>query len=349
MTRKGWILLGVLALVVGLPACADGGAADADTKKADGDVAAYVDGEPITVAEVEKEVSAQLRELAQREYDLRRDTVSAIVLERMVTEMAAAEGLTREQFLQREIEARATPPTAEEIKAVYEQYKDQPALAGKTLEEATPLIAPQVQRQKLGQAQAAYAQELLAKKDIKFVMEPPRVALSIPDGEPSKGPADAPITFVEYSDFQCGYCKRAHPMIKTLLEEYGDKIRFVYRDYGIPSHTRARASAEAARCAGDQDKYWEYFDHLMEQSGSLDDADLAKRATDLGLDMAAFQGCLDSDRHVPAVDAAFESAGELGIGGTPTFFINGRMIVGARPIEDFRDVIDEELARLNPS
>ena len=348
MTRRRWVLLGVLALVVGFPACADGGAADANTKKDDG-VAAYVNGEPITVAEVEKEVGAQLRELAQQEYDLRRDTVAAIVLEKMVSDLATAEGLSREEFLQREVTARAVPPTAEEIKAVYDQYKDQPGLAGKTLEEATPMIGQQVQRQKLGQAQAAYARELLAKTDIRYVMDPPRVALSIPDGEPSKGPAGAPITFVEYSDFQCGYCKRAHPMIKTLLAEYGDKIRFVYRDYGIPAHDRARASAEAARCAGDQDKYWEYFDNLMEQSGSLDDADLAKRATDLGLDMAAYQGCLDSDRHVPAIDAAFESAGELGIAGTPTFFINGRAIVGARPIEDFRTVIDEELAAANPS
>ena len=348
MTRRGWILLGVLALVVGLPACADGGAANADTKKDDG-VAAYFKGEPITMAEVEKEVAGQLREIDQREYDLRRETVAAIVLERMVNEMATAEGLTREQFLQREIQARALPPTAEEIKTVYDQYKDQPGLAGKTLEEATPLIAPQVQRQKLAQAQAVYAQELLKTADLRYVLEPPRVELSIPDGEPSKGPASAPVTLVEYSDFQCGYCKRVHPTIKTLLEEYGDKIRLVYRDYGIPNHDRARASAEAARCAGDQDKYWVYFDNLMEVSGSLDDADLAKRATDLGLDMAAFQGCLDSDIHVPAVNAAFDSATELGISGTPTFFINGRMIVGARSVEEFRSIIDEELARAKPS
>jgi protein-disulfide isomerase len=348
MTQRGWILLGVLAMVVGLPACADGDAATADAKKDDG-VAAYYKGEPITMAEVEKEVAAQLREIEQRAYDVRRETVAAIVLERIVNDMAAAEGITREQFLQREIQARAVPPTAEEIKAVYDQYKDQPGLAGKTLEEATPLIAPQVQRQKLGQAQAAYAQELLAKADLRYVLQPPRVALTIPDGEPSKGPANAPITLVEYSDFQCGYCKRAHPTIKTLLEEYGDKIRLVYRDYGIPSHDRARASAEAARCAGDQDKYWVYFDNLMENPGPLDDADLAKRATDLGLDMAVFQGCLDSDKHVPAITASFDSAGELGIGGTPTFFINGRMIVGARSIDEFRAIIDEELAAANPS
>ena len=134
-------------------------------------------------------------------------------------------------------------------------------------------------------------------------------------------------------------------MIETLIAEYGDKLRFVYRDYWIPNHTRAQASAEAAMCAGDQDRYWDYFDNLMEQTGSLDDADLAKRATDLGLDAEAFQACLDSDRHIPAITASFESAGDLGIGGTPTFLINGRMIVGAKPIEEFREVIDEELRR----
>jgi protein-disulfide isomerase len=345
------MLLFALALVIGLPACASGEATagnDATAAKG-GEIAAYAGDTPITMAEVEEALSAQLRELRQQEYEMRRDAVRSIVLERMVDDMAAAEGIPREQLLEREIRARVQAATDDEVRAIYEQYKTQPALQGKSFEEARPIILPQLERQKLQQAQVEYVEGLLEQANIRFLLDPPRVDLALPAEAPSKGPADAPVTLVEYSDFQCGFCKRAHPMIETLLDEYGDKVRFVYRDYWIPNHTRAQASAEAAMCAGDQDRYWEYFDNLMEQSGSLDDADLTKRAVDLGLDTEAFQACLDSDRHIPTIDASFQQAESLGVSGTPTFFINGRMLVGAKPIEEFRRIIDEELALASKS
>jgi len=349
MIARRWILLGTVLLVVGLPACADGNSNAGDTKAKGEEIVATSNGTSITMAEVEKEVASQLRELHQQEYELRRDAVRGIVLDRLVDAKAAAEGLTRDQLVEREVRALAAQPSPEEIKAIYDQYKDQPVLKGKSLEEATPIIAPQLERQLLQKAQGEYVESLLKEANIVFLLEPPRVEVAIPAGEPSKGPADAPVTMVEFSDFQCTFCKRAHPVVQQLLAEYGDKIRFVYRDYGIPNHDRARPSAEAARCAGDQGKYWEYFDNLMTAPGSLDDGDLAARATAIGLDAAAFQACLDSDVHVAAIDASFDAAGELGIGGTPTFFINGRVLVGAKTIEEFRAVIDEELARTKAS
>lgn len=351
MTSRTWMLLGTLALALTFPACASGDATagNGDAKPATPEIAAYAGETAITMAEVEEALAGQLRELRQQEYEIRRDAVRSIVLERMVDDMATAEGVPREQILEREIRARVEPATDDEIRAIYEQYKTQPALQGKSFEEAKPIILPQLERQKLQQAQMLYVESLLDKADIRFLLEPPRMELSIPANAPSKGPDDAPVTLVEYSDFQCGFCKRAHPMIESLIAEYGDKLRFVYRDYWIPNHTRAKASAEAAMCAGDQDRYWDYFANLMEQSGSLDDADLAKRATDIGLDADEFQACLDSDRHIAMIEESFDQAESLGVTGTPTFFINGRMLVGAKPIEEFRAIIDEELAMASNS
>jgi protein-disulfide isomerase len=349
MTVYRWTLLSVVTIAVALTACANGGAASANDASKGDEVVAKVDGKPITQSELEDEIGSRLHELRQQEYDLRTNGIRGIVFERLVDRRAKEEGITRDELLEREIRAMATEPTDQEIEAVYNQYKDQPALQGKSLEEAKPLILPQLQRQKLQQAQMQYFEQVLADADIQILVEPPRYDVKIPDGEPSKGNDDAPVTLVEFSDFQCGYCKRAHPMVTKLLDEYGDQVRFVYRDYGIPNHTRAKPAAEAARCAGDQDRYWDYFANLMENSGSLDDADLAQRATDLGLDMEKFNACLESDRHVEAIDESFEAAEKLGVRGTPTFFINGRILVGAKPIEEFRDIIDEEIARSKPS
>ena len=169
--------------------------------------------------------------------------------------------------------------------------------------------------------------------------------MKIPEGEPTRGPDSAPITMVEFSDFQCGYCKRAEATVERLLAEYGDKIHFVYRDYPLQFHKRAEPASIAARCAGDQGKYWEYHNNLMNIRGDLGDADLKKRAEGTQLDMAAFSACLESEAHQSTVRASFQDGASLGVSGTPTFFINGRRLVGARPYEDFKSVIEDELQR----
>lgn len=148
MTSKPWILLGILILAVGIPACAEGDAS-APSRDAANDIAAYAGDTPITMEEVEEEVGSQLRELRQQEYELRRNAVRSIVLERMIEERASAEDLSREEYLEREIRAKVAATSDDEIREIYEQYKDQPALQGKSFEEAKPIILPQLERQKL--------------------------------------------------------------------------------------------------------------------------------------------------------------------------------------------------------
>ncbi len=166
------------------------------------------------------------------------------------------------------------------------------------------------------------------------------------DDDPSLGPDDAPITIIEFSDYQCPYCRRwAEQVEKQLLEAYGDKIRFVYRDFPLTQiHDQAFAAAEAANCAGEQGKYWEYHDALFAQKYGLGQDAYLQYAQDIGLDVDQFAECLKTHRYKDEVQADLDEAMQIGVRSTPTFFINGIAVVGAQPLEVFQSLIDKELA-----
>jgi len=182
------------------------------------------------------------------------------------------------------------------------------------------------------------------------------------EGYPSIGPADAPITIVEFSDYQCPFCSRWHNQVYApLLDAYPGKIRFVYRNFPLSFHQNAFPAAEASLCAGDQDAYWQFHDVLFEnaealnnQTGTtLEQAAYNQYAADLGLDVTAFEECMTSHKYEQAIldDMAYagslppDSNGEAAVGGTPTFFVNGYRLGGAYPIEYFKQIIDAELAK----
>jgi len=172
-----------------------------------------------------------------------------------------------------------------------------------------------------------------------------RLDISV-DDDPFWGSEDAAVTIVEFSDFQCPYCGRFHAeTYPRLRETYGDRIRFVYRDFPILSlHPNALISAQAANCANDQGKYWEYHDLLLTNQERSTRPDLGAFAEQLDLDMSLFDECLDSGRYEQEVNADAREGASYGVSGTPTFFINGRPLVGAQPYEVFASIIDAELA-----
>ncbi len=166
------------------------------------------------------------------------------------------------------------------------------------------------------------------------------------DDDPSIGPADAPITIVEFSDYQCPYCKRWYDSVySSLLADYKGKIRFVYRDLPLSSlHPDAQSAAEAADCAGEQGAYWPYHDALFGGKYGLGAPAYAQYARELNLDVAAFNTCTAEHRYKDEVDADASFATNRGITSTPVFFINGLYVVGAQPYEVFQQIIDKELA-----
>ncbi len=166
------------------------------------------------------------------------------------------------------------------------------------------------------------------------------------DGNPSIGPADALITIIEFSDYQCPFCTKWHDEVfLRLREEYPDTVRFVYRDFPLTSiHPAATAAAEAANCANEQGRYWEYHSALFSEKYELSREAFINYAQELDLDLDAFTQCIDERRYAEEVQKDYEYASQLGIRSTPTFFLNGIPIVGAQPYDLFRQVIEKELA-----
>jgi len=159
------------------------------------------------------------------------------------------------------------------------------------------------------------------------------------------GPEDAPITIVEFGDFQCPYCRRWHTEVyEPLLASYPGKIRVVYRHLPLTSiHPDAFSAAEAAMCAGEQDAFWQYHEKLF-SSETLGSEVYIQYAQELSLDMTAFEACMTEHRYQEAIQTDSDFAINLGISSTPTFFINGLALVGAQPLDVFKQVIDKELA-----
>ncbi len=162
--------------------------------------------------------------------------------------------------------------------------------------------------------------------------------------DPSLGPANAPVTIIEFSDYECPYCRKwfteAWPQIQ---KTYGDKVRLVYRDFPLSFHANSQSAALAASCAGDQGKFWQYHD-LLFSGAALGSDTYTSFASQLKLDMTKFQDCVTSQKYLNDVNTDFQYGSSLGITGTPTFFINGIPLVGAQPFSAFKTIIDRELA-----
>jgi protein-disulfide isomerase len=171
----------------------------------------------------------------------------------------------------------------------------------------------------------------------------PRTGGVAPAEDPYLGSMDADVEIVVFSDFQCPFCARAVPIIKQIEQEYGDMVKIVFRDFPLSFHQNAQKAAEAAECADDQGSFWEYHDRLFENQNSLDVNSLIGYAGDLGLDSEQFEACLNSGTHAQEVLEDFQDGRALGVTGTPTFFINGIKLVGAKPFAEFKAIIDSEL------
>jgi protein-disulfide isomerase len=305
---------------------------------------AEVNGESVTAEDLERALGAGLRKLEEQIYDLKRRQLDALIAERLLAQEATRRGTSVSALLDAEVTAKAGPVADEEVEAFYQEHKER--LRG---EEAAlrPRIRSYLQQQALAAQRARFVEALRSQaKVVDRLRAPPIVRVDVQgDGAPVRGPVDAPVTLVEFSDFHCPFCKRVQATLTQLLARYPGKLKLVFRDFPIDSlHPQARRAAEAARCARDQGKFWEYHDVVFAGPPQAAPEDLGRYATQVGLDLATFEGCLSGGVHRAAVQRDVDEAGRLGLDGTPAFFINGRPLTGAQPVEAFARVIEEELA-----
>lgn len=314
----------------------------AQTSKTPEPVVASVNGQPITEAELLDRVRGELLKLESQVYEVKRQGLEDLISQYLLEEAAKARNLTPDDLLQAEVEAKVGEVTPKEMEDFYNANR---ARIRKPLEEVREQVVQYLQQNKLNDARRAYFGKLRERAQVKVYLKPPLIEVSAGDA-PLKGSPDAPITIIEFSDFQCPFCKRVLPVLTQLLEQYAGKVKLAFRDFPLANiHPQAQKAAEAAHCAGEQGKYWEYHDLLFERQETLPTANLVEYAQGLGLNSQVFQTCLESSKYKAKVERNHADGMKAGITGTPAFFINGRPISGAQPLETFKAIIDEELGR----
>jgi protein-disulfide isomerase len=258
---------------------------------------------------------------------------------------AKKRNLTEEQLVKAEVEDKAPTPSDAEVKKLFEQAQGGGQLPpGTTLEQVKPQIVNFLQQGKKRELAQAFFEKLRKDNNVQVTLpKPPVERKEVAATGPSRGPENAPITMVEFSDFQCPFCTRAVGTVEQVMQAYPDKIRLVFRQFPLEMHKEAPKAAEAALCANEQGKFWEYHDTLFQNQQALQVEDLRKYATNLKLDEKKFGECLASGKMAATVKADMEAGAKVGVSGTPAFFINGVMLSGAQPFEEFKKVIDAEL------
>ena len=310
------------------------------------DTVATVGSVSITLAQVD-EVALQARtgsfaslSLAQALYDSRRAALNNLVADMLVKQEAKARGIDAAKLTEQEVDAKIVAVTDADILEWYQVNAAR--VQGAPLDQVRERIRSLILQQRTQTAYSDYVDQLRSKTTVRILLDPPRQKIATANS-PAKGPANAPIELVEFSDFQCPFCLNARPTVTKVLDTYGDQIKFVHRHFPLPNHPNAWPAAEASECAAEQGQFWPYHDRLFANSTKLTDADLKQAAAELGMNSGRFNDCVDSHKYKAKVDADLKAGTEAGINGTPAFFINGRMISGAQPFDTFKRIIDDEL------
>ncbi|MGH7803649.1 MAG: DsbA family protein, partial [Candidatus Binatia bacterium] len=318
--------LASIAIVASAIACSKP-EAGAPVASADADaVAATVADKTITVGEIDEAIRSDLARVEMQRYEARREHLDRVIDQTLVGKTAAEVGVSDEDLFKKEVADKVKPASDDEVKAYYEQNKAQ---IGKPFEEIAPRIRQALASQTMQARQREFVAGLRKEYGVTIALAPPRTEVSTEGGQ-SQGPADAPIVLVEFSDYQCPFCARTQEIVDRVLKKYGDKIQHVFMDFPIEQiHPRAKPASIAGRCAAEQGKFWEFHKQLFHNQRELTDENFKKWAGDLKLDVAKFESCRTSGSHEAAIAKTLEAGQDVGVSGTPAFFVNGVMISGA--------------------
>jgi len=304
---------------------------------------AEVDGVAITRAEVERTAGKSLSGLREQLYQLERQKLDEYIGAMLLTREAKSRGVSASTLLDQEVNGKIASVTEAEIENFYSRNKDRLRV---DLEKVHDQIRDYLREQRLESRKNEFFKTLRSKATVtSYLKSPPifRADVAV-NGAPFKGTERAPVTIVKFEDFQCPYCKTVQSTYQELLKRYNGKVRLVHKDLPLDAiHPHARQAAEAARCAGEQGKFWEYHDTLYANSPKAAVEELKTYAKEVGINTASFEQCFTSGKYKGLVQKDLSEGAQLGLTGTPTFFINGREMSGAQPVEAFAAVIDEEL------
>jgi protein-disulfide isomerase len=330
------ILLSCLAL-------ADFCSAQANPQAGANEPVAIVAGQSIYQQDLMSVAGPGLLDLRKQEYKLKSDALNQCIRKKLIEVEAKKRGLSTEELLQQEVDSKIVEPSDDEAKGYYLALRNQTSLP---FDQIKPQAKQLLKNSEIQLAREAYADSLRDQAEISILLQPPSVQVGY-DPARVKGSADAPVTIVEFADFQCPFCSRVQPALKDVLARYQGKVKLAYRDFPLSQiHQHAEMAAEASHCALTQGKYWEMNDAMFADQSNLEEAALVKTAASLGMDQNSFSSCLKSGKYKTAVQQDFDAGSQAGVNATPTFFINGEFLSGAQSDADFTKIIDRQLSAL---
>ena len=343
----------VAVLAVALVACggdsggASGGGASGGSDPSGEEVLAVVDGTSITLADLDSRVGEQLGRMdfqyRSQRYQLIESALTDMIQSRLLTEEAAARGVSVDELVASTTEGKVEVSDAQ-VEDWYRRNRSR--VGGQPFEEVSSQVRIFLEDAERAQLVNALAKQLETEREVVYYLEPARAEFDL-TGAPSAGPEDAAVTLVEFSDFQCPFCGRFFPTVNEIKEKYGGQVRFVYLQFPLTNlHPNAFKAAEASLCAHDQGSFWEMHDLLFTEQSSLGVPELKEKASRLGLDTEEFDACLDSGRQAERIRADMQQGTTVGVSGTPALFVNGvNLPGGAVPYELVAAAIDRELRR----
>ena len=316
-------------------------------ERPDENFAARVGDRRITWDELETPLLMRIYEFDLQIHRLKRERLEQMVAQIIFEKEAARRSIPLQQLLDETVSAQDSEVTAEEMERY---YRDNPAARANwkgTAEDLDKYVRASLQQRKSYQSIMDKARSLYAQEGVVIKLqeaEAPRVRVNIGDAK-IRGPENAAVTIVEFSDYQCPACRKNHETMKAVMEGYKDQVEWVFKDFPLRSHQWAAKAAEASHCAAEQGKFAEYQDVLFSSNQDLTPLQLQAYAVEIGLVAEQFQKCLDTGKYQSLVEKSVQDGLSIGVNSTPTLVINGRMTAGGQSVESMKKLIDEELAK----
>ena len=338
---------GVLGIAVAVALVAGAGWPTPPPGQADERVVAEVDRDVITADTLDRALGPRRYRSPHQRYEFQRQKLEELINDKLLQQEAARRGISVQRLKETEVNAhvRVTP---QEVDAFYRERKDSMPVPEAAAKETLKRYLGQQRELEITKR---LLERLRSKARVQVYLEPPAslaVEYLVVPGASIKGPRNAPVTIVEFSDFQCPFCANAQGVLAQVLEAYPNKVKLVFRHFPLARHSQAKLAAEAAECAAQQGKFWEYHDQLFANASELGRTRLHSLAQTVGLEPQGFSTCLEAGTSAARIAEDLAAGREAGVTGTPTFFINGRMVEGTQPFANFKKIIDLHLAFTQP-
>jgi protein-disulfide isomerase len=308
-------------------------------------VVAKINGEEITEDQLIGDAQLELMQIKKQEYDLKMNQLNKMVTERVLGAEAKKEGLANaDEYINKKILKGDIKITDAEYKKFVKEKNIPESNINDQVKERIYSYMKEQKREELVQGAVA---KLTKNQPVEVYFKKPKSNIQVDIGDaPVTGGDNAKVTMIEFSDFQCPFCGRAAKTVEEVRKKYGNKIKIVFKQFPLPMHKDAMPAAEASMCVYEQghDKFWKFHNIAFAAQDKLDADNLVKDAKASGADEKKFKECVAAHKYADYIKKDMAYGEKLGVRSTPTFFINGQLLSGALPIEQFSEVIDDELA-----